>query len=726
MAAPAQVAARQQPLSADSTEVAKVSFVGARAFPDDVLATAIVTASTRCVALTPLCWLNIGVERQYLDPVALGADVVRLRLFYYQRGYREAQVTADTTRDGDRIRIVFNVDEGLPVRVASVAFDSTRGLPSAVTRNLPLLPGQPFSQVAYEAARDTMVGRLSNLGYALADVLAGYSIPRDSPHVAHVRYELIPGEKARFGAIEVAGAEKVSPAVVRRMLTFQPGDLYTRDAVLRSQRNVFAQELFQHAEIRAAPSIATDTLIDVRVQVNEGNLHRVRLGVGLSTAEFLNAEGRWISRSFQGGARRLELRGRIANLLAPQLSSTPLFEESTDIYGRIAGSIAADFTQPWFFGPLNTFGAGLYFERRTFPGVFVRTAAGGYFSFARTLGPGESFSFGYRPELTKLETADGDLIFCLGFVACGPREIAALSELRWLSPLVASYVRDRSNSIFAPTRGYLIRLDAEYGSAVTVSDFDYARIMADVTDYHSVRPGLVLAWRLRSGWARAIGVADSALGVHPQKRFFAGGPNSVRGYAQFRLGPKLLTIDAVNRLAQPVEKNGAGCTPQEINDGTCDAAALAAAMPGLFEVRPLGGALLVEGNVEMRFPVYRDLLRGAAFFDFGQIWAERQSGERERLAVTPGLGVRYFSAVGPIRVDIGYNPQGAERVNVVTTEVEFRNEEDVCEEILPGVVYDPQRLCRTNRLRQLGTVSWNPRDSFFDRLQLHFSIGQAF
>jgi outer membrane protein insertion porin family/translocation and assembly module TamA len=546
-----------------------------------------------------------------------------------------------------------------------------------------------------------------------------------------VTYELIPGAKARFGEIEIAGAEKVTPAVVRRMLTFHTGDLYTREALLRSQRNLFGQELFRHAEIRAAPDPDTDTLIDVRVQVNEGDIHRVRAGVGLSTAEYINAEGRWISRSFLGGARRLEVRGSLSNLLANQLGQTPVFTTCDDLYCRMSGSIAADFAQPWFFGPLNTLGAGLYFERRTLPQVFVRTAGGGYFSFSRSLGIGESMSLAYRPELTKLET-QGDLTFCSNFVACGPREIEALREANWLSPFTVSYVRDRSNSIFAPSRGNQFRFEGEYAGKATASDFAYTRLAFDVVDYSTLARGLILAARLRSGWAQALADADSALGVHPQKRFFLGGANSVRGFPQFELGPKLLTIDAANRLAVPDSAAGwAGCSPQSINDGTCDASPLAGAEPDFFQVKPVGGALMLEGNVELRFPVFRDNLRGAAFLDFGQVWVDQDAIDFGTLAWTPGLGVRYFSPIGPIRIDVGYNPVGAERVNVLTTEVEFcpepaEGEDPQCVDIQPGEVYDHRRLRNKSTLRPLDPVSWNPRDSFLDRLQFHFSIGQAF
>lgn len=706
-------------------EVAAVAFEGNHVFADDLLRTAIVTTPSRCPALVIFCWLGVERDVQLWDERIAGADAVRLRLFYYQRGYRETEVAIDTTRAAEGMRVRFRIMEGAPVRVASLALRGGEVFGPELGRGLPLAVGRPFSLLGYDATRDSLTHRLRNRGYATADVLRGYRIPGDSARVAHLEYELLPGPRARFGTIEVTGAERVSAEVVRRMLTFRPGDVYSREALLRSQRNLFGLEIFRHAEIREAPSENSDTLIDVLVQVNEGDLRRVRVGVGLSTAEYLNAEGRWISRNFMGGARRLEWRGRVSNLFAEPLGHVPAFEEVRGIYGRINGSIAVDFAQPWFFDPLNTAGAGLFLERRSLPDVFVRSAAGGYLTVRRDLGPGTSVTVGARPELTSLRTDDGDLVFCVSFVACGEQEIRALRDPHWLVPVTLSYVRDRSNSLFAPTRGYLLRLDAEAAGEATASDFSYLRVAAELVDYHTLSRGLVLATRLRPGWARAMGEPEAGLGVHPQRRFFAGGANSVRGYAQYRLGPRLLTVDAANRLARPVELGGAGCTAQAINAGTCEPAHLATAVPGAFTERPVGGAALLEGNLELRFPLYGENLRAAAFLDVGQVWAEPDDIDTRGIVWSPGLGVRYFSMVGPIRIDVGYRPPREERLTVLTTEVCVRTLTG-CDDIVEDGVYDWTELANRRTLRPLGDVPWQPGGSFFDRLQLHFSIGQAF
>jgi outer membrane protein assembly factor BamA len=719
--------ARAQVVLADSLEIRKVRFEGSEHFPDPVLSTAIVTSATRCNAVAPLCWFGVAVDRQYLDTVQLALDTIRLNVFYYRAGFRDAAIHASTAPENGGVAVTFEIEEGPPVRVGSIQVDGADSLSRDITRNLPLRVGDPLNVTAHEAARDTMVARMRNRGYAYADGLANYDISADSPFVAHIRYDLLPGPLARFGSIEIVGAAKVDSSVVRRMITFEPGDLFTLDDLRTSQRNLFSQEVFTHAEVRPVMRPEPDTVVPVRVQVNEGDMHRVRAGLGLSTEEYVNAEGRWIARSFRGAARRLELRARLSNLLATRLPDLVGLEPPDDFYGRVSGLVSADFSQPWFFGALNTLGAGVFAERRSIRDVFVRSAVGGYLTLTRSVAPGTSVSAGYRPELTSLEAREGDFIFCVGFTACDQDEIEALTSARWLSPFVLALVHERANSIFAPTTGYSIRAEAEIAAAATASDFSYGRLSADLIDYHSWGNGVVSAMRLKPGISRPLSDADSTLGVHPQKRFFAGGANSVRGFAQYRLGPKVLIADAVGQLIMPDSAGGAGCSIEAVNEGSCDANNLIADDPDAFRVQPVGGAVSLEGSFEVRFPVFGASLRAAAFLDYGQVWDTHRTIDLKDVVWTPGLGIRYFSPIGPIRIDVGYYAGQGETLRVLTTQIGQRTDGS-CEPFPDSVEIDEDaELCETGVLQALdSTVRWNPRRSFFERLQFHFSIGQAF
>jgi outer membrane protein insertion porin family len=725
-------------LSAQDREVVQLRFEGAASFPHSELASAIVTTQARCPNLlyALVCWAGPGRERAYLDPIALESDVLRLRVFYHERGFRTAAVRADTVGTERGVRVVFRIAEGQPVRVTELAVD---GAPEALNqRRLPLRVGAPFDVVAYEAGRDTLLTALRNRGYAHAQVLLGYEINRDRPLEAQVRYEVVPGQPARFGEIHVTGTQEVSPELVRRMLTIRQGGVYDRSALLESQRNLYSLQIFRHAEVRADLDAEPGPGVPVTVQVAEGNMRRVRVGGGVSNVECGNVDGRWASRNFMGNGRRFEVRGQVGNLFMDQCQEVPLLSTGYAPYDQLTGLVAADFTQPWLFGLRNSLGVGLFAERRSVPEVFVRTATGGHVSVGRSLGPGTGLTLAYRPEWTRLG-ATGDLFFCVNFVACAYEDVRVLSEPHWLSPVTLTFSTDRTDAPFTPSSGYLVRGDLEHASRGTGSDFGYTRLIGEGSLYVGETGEVILATRARGGivWPHEGSVGSGSIRVNPQKRFFAGGPNSVRGFEQYRLGPTLLGIDAVPWLVERHDGStgrvdGAGCSVEAVNDGSCDVSMLS---PGLFLRRPVGGEVLLEGNVELRFPLpfTGGNLRGAAFVDAGQVWLTPGDVALRDVALTPGLGLRYYSPVGPIRVDAGFDTQGVQQLRVLTTRVE-------------ECVFDGSMDCRKidgpprQTLRNTGDIvildqtiafgsnvsdidSWG---DVFRRFRLHFSIGQAF
>jgi len=203
-------------------------------------------------------------------------------------------------------------------------------------------------------------------------------------------------------------------------------------------------------------------------------------------------------------------------------------------------------------------------------------------------------------------------------------------------------------------------------------------------------------------------VGVDALGgtiLHPRKRFYAGGSHSVRGFGENQLGPRVLTIP-LKKLQQVDSTNAACVSGTSVTSCNPNAARLE---DRDFEPRPLGGNFVLEGSVEARFPVWRDLT-GAAFIDAGMVSQKINSSlPRRRAAVTPGFGVRYRSKVGPIRADIGINPGTTESLPVVT------------EDLTNG-----QRTLVTLQQRRSYSPAKGGVGGILNRMVLHLSIGEAF
>jgi outer membrane protein insertion porin family/translocation and assembly module TamA len=422
-------------------------------------------------------------------------------------------------------------------------------------------------------------------------------------------------------------------------------------------------------------------------------------------------------------------------------------------FGGLNWAISTELSFPWIISPRNSLGLSVFWERQSLPDVFIREAVGFNVVVSRIFRPGTPLSVFYRPQRTSLEAAG--IFFCTSLLVCAPEDIEVLQDPNWLAPVGVAMTRDRTDSPVNPSSGYSAHIEVEHASGITASDFKYTRVIGDTSRYWELARRTIFAARLRGGWVGAAefrAVAGSGVDiVNPQKRFFAGGANSVRGFPQNGLGPRVLTADFSDLIGPArIEESGdttltGPCTPEQLATFACDANGLVE--DALFP-RPTGGTRLLEGSVEYRFAVSGEF-QGVGFVDFGQVWSERGDFDLSELEWTPGLGARYFSPIGPLRVDVAYRFRGSDQLPLVTSRIRPFGAGDaladrICLDVAssPAPVRDP--ACRDGEDRIVEnrlSIPWVRRDElalleplvrfgenggFFNRLQIHLSIGQAF
>ena len=720
------------------TELSRVVFEGNQAFPEDSLSRTIMNRSTRCrtVLLAPFCALGVpfSVDRQFLNERELSSDIFRLQSYFSRRGYREVQVDTFVVRFPEKpARLVFRILEGEPLRVASIEIRGAakiEGLEGFAL--LPLEEGEVLSSIDLSAARDTLIERLENRGYPRADVITLSRRSRSNPYLADVIFDIKPGPYAVFGPISLTGNVELSDSSIRKLLPFQEGMEYSSARTLEGQRNLFAIEMVQHVTIEEAVDpggSVPDSVVPLQVRISEGEVHRMRAGFGWSTADCLNTESRWVSRNFMGGARRMQVRARLSNIMSETLYDPVCGQSAVGDFGGLNWLVSADFSQPRIFSGFSL-GSSLFFEKQSLQDVFVRKAVGLDLSLARILGSNNSLTFSYRPQLTELEAAE--IFFCTSFRVCRPDDISGLQDPNWLAPVGVSLVRDKTNSLLNPSRGYQMVVDLEHASMMTGSSFEYNRLSAEIGTYEELGDQQVLAGRIRAGWVGSGNFNLSMGGVeviHPQKRFYSGGANSVRGFAQNQLGSRVLTIDSPQLLLADPITGESPCTPSEIMELQCDANSL---VDGMFGTpRPTGGQMVLEGGLEYRV-MLASKFQGAVFTDFGRVWNSSELAESGDLEVTPGIGFRYLSPIGPIRVDVGYRFRESSSLQVVTPQIRpFDAARDRQDDKIRGLVNSTERIFDFVRMDDLALldskVIFDKVDGFsLSRFQLHLSIGQAF
>ena len=701
-------------------EVEDLAFRGNATFSDDELAHAIATSESRCksLILQPFCWVTdwgFAHSREYLDEAALPADLLRLRIFYRRRGFRDVEVDTAVNRTDGSVRIRFEIREGTPTRVSSV--DVTGLAPpldeAAVRARFPLEPGERFDLVQLEQGKVRVVEWLRNRGYADAAVLDEYFIPAGERD-ARLTLDVRPGTRKRIGEVRVEGGGDLGEGVVRQVLTFREGQWFDQSRLLESQRALYRLDAIRFANVQTETGGASDSLLAVVVDVTPAPERTVRAGIGATTAECAQTEVRFTHRNFLGGARRLQLTGQLSNIFARQLAGsfpcTTVGEDS--VFQDLNFTLRADLQLPFFFSPRNRLEAALFLERETVPEIFVRSSRGGEVSVTRRLRSNMPLSLTWRPELTRFDERSADIFFCVNFGFCQPEDIDVLTQSRWLSPLTVNWSYDRTNAPFSPTSGYYVNMNLEGAQAVTGSDYQYARFNVEAANFERLTGGLVLGTRFRAGFVEALGgqpfgpAEPGETVIHPRKRFFAGGAQSVRGIGQNLLGPTVLVMSA-SRCGDLL---GGGFTPTRPDLIRCARTAAASDTldpEAFFDERPAGGDAAFEANFELRAGLGSSWT-WVGFVDVGQVWVD--IGELEPPVVTPGMGIRYSSPVGPLRLDVGYDPTSPEDVPVVA-------------ELQTGEI---EELGQSVQFDTFGYDEPAAFTEFVRRLRLHISIGQAF
>lgn len=684
------VGAFELPAQSEPLVVRGLNFKGNRALDDLTLAAAIGTTNSSAFARKWfLRWLSFG-ERRFFNEREFRRDVLRLAVLYRASGFPDVVVDTVVSRGEDHVSITFRITEGEPIRVGEIIAEGVRVVedPARLVRDLPIARGQPFSRFTLRASQDSLANRLWDLGYPTAEVDARWevdSVARRSRVVLLAR----PGTRAVFGPIEVAGMEAIDSGFIASLITPRPGRMYQRDALFRSQRALYRTDLFRFASISIDTTKFTegDSIAPLIVNVIEGPGHRARGSVGFATNDCFRVGTGWTARNFLGNGRVLDLSGRVSKIGV----GTPLgfgAEESIcsalqddSIGSRKANyGLTASIRRHAFLSSDNTLLLSLFAERRSEFAVYLREEVGAGVSLTRETRARIPITLAYRVGYGVTEANPAS--FCGFFNACVASDIAQLSQRRVITTLSLSAVRQRVNNLLDPSRGSVLSAEATVSSRYLGSSRlqQFSRLVADATVYTPLSRRVVFAAHIRAGGIIApdIDLAGGAANfIPPEQRFYAGGPNDVRGYDRNELGPLVYVV-----ARDSLEISPAGDTTFS---------------PTATRVSATGGDRVVIGNAELRFPApgLGDRFRLVTFLDAGTLW---DGNSKSGLRLTPGVGMRIASPLGPIRLDIGYNRNQLQRGAVFTA--------DEAGNLLQ--VDDNFRLDR------------GPRYTF------HFSVGQAF
>jgi len=552
-----------------------------------------------------------------------------LKRVYQAEGFSSVSVTPEVKRSGGNISVQFRVDEGPQDIVAALHLVGNNTVPASTLapQGLKVTEGQPYSTKKVDEDRNQIGAQYLRLGYLNENFRATARPVGKDPHRLDVTYTISEGPKVIVESVITLGARVTRQSLIDKTVQLKPDTPMREDDLLGAEGRLYSLGVFDWAEIDPRGAITTQTAEDVLVKLHEARQNDIRYGFGF---EVVNRGGSIPS-------------GTIALPGLPPVGLPSSFKTSQKTFwgpritfqytrhnfrglgetltfaalgARLVQRGSASYVNPHFVG--TNWGSNLTVsgERNNENPIFTSRLGDFGFQLERPLNASATQTLSLRYDYR--QTALTDLLV--------PDLVSPEDRHVRLSTLSGTYVRDTRDQALDAHKGMYQTADLGFNPTALGSSVNFARLRAQQAYYKGVGKGIVWANSLRIGVEQEI--AGSRVPV--SELFFSGGGSTLRGFPLNGAGPQR----SVTVCGNPSDPS------------TC----------ALIRV-PTGGRELFILNSEFRIPVpIKKGLGLVGFYDGGNVFEHvgfRDFGSNYTNSV--GVGLRYATPIGPVRVDLGHN-----------------------------------------------------------------------
>jgi len=615
-------------------------------------------------------------------------DAQSMQTLYQANGFLDAKVTPDVKdnykgREGD-LFIAFAVQEGRQTRVASLAIEGIHAFKEEELLGVVgSTPGQPYSDFGVTADRDNILALYFNEGFpeatfsATAERVSPPSVtnatqqetrpsshngssppaqkkeeqkkevklPAEQAEAVRLVYHIEEGPQTRVRSVLISGYEHTRPGVIRREVRIKPQEPLREGDVVESQRRLYNLGIFNRVTIEPQNPAGTDVDKDIAVLVEEAKRYTLAYGGGFEVqrlASTTNPTAGQVEAAPRGilEISKLNLTGRADTLSFKLRGST------------LQGRALLGYSDPnTFANPHLSFQATAFAEKTRDINTFTEQRYEGSVQLTDQISPLTTVLFRYA--FRQVRVSDLKIL---------SEEIPLFNQPTLVSQFGVTWFRDSRNNPADASKGSFNSADFGVADTYLGSSASFLRFFFQNSTYHPIKRRFSFARSMRFGilapYRDTVSLSFPAPTTPPlptviplPERFFAGGGTSLRGFALNQAGPR----DSISGF-------------------------------------PVGGQAMLVLNQEFRFPMRLPFigtsLGGAFFYDGGNVYSRLSrisfrtnlpsptfalqnpsqppgptnvpmcvtncSNELNYFAHTAGLGFRYKTPVGPIRIDLGY------------------------------------------------------------------------
>jgi len=601
----------------------------------------------------------------------LDADRDSMRNLYLANGFLEAKVDGQALdnyngKEG-ALLIRFAIQEGKQTRVATLSIDGTHAFTQAELLGVVAsTPDQPYSDFNVETDRDNILALYFNEGFPEArftataerineeankpasgtgnreqtGAAANTQKKKDDESFAdgfvRLVYRIEEGPQTRVRRILLTGYEHTRRGVIRREIRVKPEAPLREGEVVESQRRLYNLGVFNRVTIQPQNPNGTDTNKDIVVLVEEAKRYTLAYGGGFEVqrlASTTNPAGSQVQAAVRGilEISKLNVTGR-GDSLSLKLRGSTIEDRALLAYNH----------PNTFSDPHLNLQVSAYTEKTQDINTFTETRYEGSVEMNDRVTPRTSLQYHYAFRKVLVSNLNKTI---------SPEEIPLFNAPTLVSQFGAGWVRDARDNPADATKGNFNSADFSIADTGIGSSASFLRFFFQNSTYHPIRRRFSFARSIRIGILEpyrdtvSLSFPPPTAAPFPRviplpERFFAGGGTSLRGFALNQAGPR-------DSLGFPV-----------------------------------GGQALLILNQEFRFPMrlpyIGTALSGALFYDGGNVYSRLSrvtlrpyspkpiffpnstqcefncTNELNYFAHTVGLGFRYGTPVGPIRIDLGY------------------------------------------------------------------------